>query len=497
MKKILIANRGEIAVRIIKACRELHITSAAIYSEADQNSLHVRLADEAYYIGKSPSSESYLNIPKIISVAKEINASAIHPGYGFLSENADFIRAVEDAGIIFIGPASSSVEMMGDKTAARRLMSMHNVPVVPGTTEPISDVEKAKKTALEIGYPVLLKASAGGGGKGMRKVESEKEFDSALSAAQSESLKAFGNADVYIEKYIENPKHIEVQIIADKHGNYAHLFERECSIQRRHQKVIEEAPSVFVDEELREKLTTAAINAAKACGYYNAGTIEFLADRNRNVYFLEMNTRLQVEHPVTEMISGIDLVKEQINIAQGRRLSFRQEDLKINGHAVECRIYAEDVDNNFVPSTGHIKLHRRPDGIGIRVDTGIDPFSNVSRFYDPLLTKIVAWGKDRTEAIERMKRALGEYKISGVLTNIAACRWVLKQETFLDGTFDINFIDKYFSPLIPDLWKGEQAQEYEDAVSILAAILKHKKNELNPSSINCSKNNKWTESRYE
>ncbi|MGE5400715.1 MAG: acetyl-CoA carboxylase biotin carboxylase subunit, partial [Ignavibacteriales bacterium] len=287
------------------------------------------------------------------------------------------------------------------------------------------------------------------------------------------------------------------QIIADRHGNYAHVFERDCSIQRRHQKVIEEAPSVFVDAELRKKLTEAAINAAKACNYYNAGTIEFLVDKNRNVYFLEMNTRLQVEHPVTEMISGIDLVKEQISIAEGKPLSFKQEDLFINGHAIECRIYAEDVDNNFVPSTGQIKLHRRPDGVGIRVDTGIDPFSNISVYYDPLLTKIVAWGRDRNEAIERMKRALGEYKIAGVLTNIAACRWVLKQPVFLDGSFDINFVEEYFMPLIPDKWKGEQAQEYEEAVSILAALLKARMREVNPSSIECSKNNKWIGQRYE
>lgn len=497
IKKILIVNRGEIAVRIIKACRELHITSAALYSEADQHSLHVRLADEAYFIGNSPSSESYLNIPKIIDLAKRINAEAIHPGYGFLSENAGFIKAVEDAGIIFIGPKSESVRLMGDKTAARQLMSKSNVPIVPGTTSPITSIEEGKKTALTIGYPILLKASAGGGGKGMRKVASEEEFEAALMSAQNEAQKAFGSASVYIEKYIENPKHIEVQIIADHFGNYAHLFERDCSVQRRHQKVIEEAPSTFVDSALREKLTTAAINAAKACGYYNAGTIEFLVDKHKNFYFLEMNTRLQVEHPVTELITGLDLVKEQIGIAEGKPLSFKQEDIYIHGHALECRVYAEDVDNNFVPSTGQIKLHRRPDGIGIRVDTGIDPFSNVSMFYDPLLTKVIAWGRNREEAIERMKRALGEYKIAGVLTNIAACRWVLKQQEFIDGSFDINFVENSFMPLIPDAWKGEQAQEYEDVVSILAALLKSKMSEPGPSANAVSKGNKWTGQRYE
>lgn len=496
-KKILVVNRGEIAVRVIKACREMGITSAAIYSEADKSSLHVRLADEAYLIGESPSSESYLNIPKIIGLAKKINASAIHPGYGFLSENADFIEEVEKSGIVFIGPSSGSVKMMGSKTAARQLMAQNNVPIVPGTTEPITDIEKGKAEAAKIGFPVLLKASAGGGGKGMRKVSAAEEFEPAFRSAQNEALKAFGDDAVYIEKYVENPKHIEVQIIADKHGNYAHVFERDCSVQRRHQKVIEEAPSTFVDDSLRKKLTEAAINAAKACSYYNAGTIEFLVDKNKNVYFLEMNTRLQVEHPVTEMISGLDLVKEQINIAFGSRLSFRQDELRINGHAIECRVYAEDTDNNFVPSTGQIKLHRRPDGIGIRVDTGIDPFSNISIYYDPMLTKLITWGRTREEAIERMKRALGEYKIAGVLTNIAALRWVLKQPVFLDGTFDINFVEEYFMPLIPDKWKGENAAEYEEAVSILGAILKDGSNKLNPKEIACSGKNRWMEARYE
>ncbi len=491
IKKILIANRGEIAVRIIKACRESGIISAAVYSDADRNSLHVRLADEAYHIGNSPASESYLNIGKIIKVAAEIKADAIHPGYGFLSENYNFIKAVEDSGLIFIGPSSDSVKMMGDKTSARKLMNEHNVPIVPGTTTPITSLDAGLAEAEKIGYPVLLKASAGGGGKGMKKVLDSSEFDSAFQSAQREATKAFGSSDVYIEKFIENPKHIEVQIIADKHGNYAHLFERDCSVQRRHQKVIEEAPSTFLDEDLRQRLTSSAIDAAKACGYYNAGTIEFLVDKNKNYYFLEMNTRLQVEHPVTELITGIDLVKEQIRIANGEELSFKQSELKIHGHAIECRVYAEDVDNNFAPSTGHIKLHRRPDGIGIRVDTGIDPFSNISVFYDPLLTKLISYGKTRKEAIERMKRALGEYKIAGVLTNIAALRWVLKQASFLDGSFDINFVEKYWLPLLPNKWKGEDAQEYEEAASVLSALLKSVSMEINPDSIKTEKN-KWS-----
>lgn len=359
-KKILIANRGEIAVRIAKACRELNITSAVLYSEADKDSLHVRVADEAYLIGGAAASESYLNISKITKLAKEINADAIHPGYGFLSENAKFIKAVRESGIEFIGPSASSVDLMGEKTAARKLMSKNNVPIVPGTIEPITDIDKAKEIANDIGYPIMLKASAGGGGKGMRKVNSEKEFAESFERAQNESIKAFSSDAVYMEKFVENPKHIEVQIIGDKHGNYVHLFERECSVQRRHQKVVEEAPSISVDEETREKITKAGINAAKACEYFNAGTIEFLMDKDKNFYFLEMNTRLQVEHPVTELITGIDIVKEQINIAAGEKLSFKQSEVKKRGHAIECRVYAEDVDNNFAPSTGKILHHRLP-----------------------------------------------------------------------------------------------------------------------------------------
>ncbi|HSP89218.1 MAG TPA: biotin carboxylase N-terminal domain-containing protein, partial [Ignavibacteriaceae bacterium] len=354
IKKILIANRGEIAVRIIRACKELNIISSAIYSDADKLSLHNHLADESYYIGESQASQSYLNKEKIIELAKKIKADAIHPGYGFFAENFDFIKSVEQSGIIFIGPSSESVRLMGNKTDARTLMQRNKVPIVPGTTKPLQNSKDGKSLCKEIGYPVLLKASAGGGGKGMRKVADEKDFDDAYEATKREALKSFGNEDVYIEKYIESPRHIEVQIIADKHGNYVHLFERECSIQRRHQKIIEEAPSSFVDPQTREKLTTAALNAAKACNYYNAGTIEFLMDTEKNFYFLEMNTRIQVEHPVTEIITGIDLVKEQISIADGNKLSFNQKDLNINGHAIESRIYGEDPENNFLPSTGTI-----------------------------------------------------------------------------------------------------------------------------------------------
>ncbi|MFA5804442.1 MAG: acetyl-CoA carboxylase biotin carboxylase subunit [Melioribacteraceae bacterium] len=497
IKKILIANRGEIAHRIIKACRELDITSAAIYSEADKLALHVRRADEAYLIGPSPASESYLNKEKIIKLAKEIGADAIHPGYGFLSENAEFIRLVEESGIIFIGPSSESVKMMGEKTSARRLMKANNVPIVPGTTNPIKSVDEGKKVAVELGYPVMLKAAAGGGGKGMRKISNDEEFESAYNRAKNESLKAFGNDDVYLEKFIEHPKHIEVQILADKFGNYLHLFERECSVQRRHQKVIEEAPSIAVDETTRTKITNAAIDAAKACNYYNAGTIEFLMDSDKKFYFLEMNTRLQVEHPVTEMITGIDIVKQQIKIASGEKLTLQQEDIRIHGHAVECRIYAEDVDNNFAPSTGKIVHHRLTSGPGIRIDRGIDVMSEVPIYYDPMLSKVIAWGIDRDEAIVRMQRALGEYQISGVITNIPVFRWILKQKVFLEGTFDINFLDNDFMPLVPDKWKDTSSEEYEEAVAVLSALLKSKDQELSLSKNQIDTSNLWRDQNYE
>ena len=497
IKKILIANRGEIAHRIIKACRELGIISVAIYSEVDKNALHVRRADEAYLIGPSPANESYLNKEKIIKLAKEVGADAIHPGYGFVSENPEFIRMVEESGIIFIGPSSKSVMMMGEKTSARRLMKLHNVPIVPGTTEPIQNIEEGKKIASEIGYPVMLKAAAGGGGKGMRKIDCDEEFEESYNRAKNEALKAFGNDDVYLEKFIEHPKHIEVQILADKFGNYIHLFERECSVQRRHQKVIEEAPSIAVDETTRQKITQAAVKAAMACNYYNAGTIEFLMDKKKDFYFLEMNTRLQVEHPVTEMITGIDLVKQQIRIASGEKLSIKQEDLKIHGHAVECRIYAEDVDNNFAPSIGKIIHHRVTSGPGIRIDRGIDVLSEIPIFYDPMLSKVIAWGIDREEALARMRRALGEYQISGVITNIPVFNWILKQKTFLEGTFDINFLDNEFLPLLPGKWKDESSDGYEEIAAILGAILKQKELQTTLSNNSIADSNSWRSQLYE
>lgn len=486
IKKILIANRGEIAVRIIRACRELGIKSAAVYSEADKTSLHTRLADESFFIGPAPSSESYLNMEKIIRIAKESGSDAVHPGYGFFSENAGFIKMAEDAGLIFIGPSSSSVGLMGSKTAARQLMSRNNVPIVPGTTEAIESVEEGISISKEITFPVLLKASAGGGGKGMRRINSPDEFQSAFESTRREALKAFGDESIYIEKFIENPRHIEVQIIADKHGNYSHLFERECSIQRRHQKIIEEAPSSFVDPETRKKITAAAVSAAKACNYYNAGTIEFLMDRNKSFYFLEMNTRLQVEHPVTELITGIDLVKEQISIADGNRLSFRQDDLKINGHAMESRIYAEDPDNNFLPSTGKLNEYLSPSGPGVRVDGGFERGSEISIYYDPLIAKLVCWANNRNSAIGRMKRALGEYKIFGVISNISFLKEIFSHPKFIKGEFDINFLEKDFD------FSSKHETEIMDAVSIFTAYLKNRN--INSTKENQKKNtsgNNW------
>ncbi len=493
INKILIANRGEIAVRIIRACRELGIHSVAVYSEADKTSLHTRFADEAYFLGAAQSSDSYLNKEKILAAVKESGADAVHPGYGFFSENAEFIKMIEDAGLIFIGPPSSSVSLMGSKTAARQLMLKNKVPIVPGTTKAISSLEEGISIAKEITFPVLLKASAGGGGKGMRKINSADEFESAFDSTRREALKAFGDDSIYIEKFVENPKHIEVQVIADKHGNYAHLFERECSIQRRHQKIIEEAPSSFVDSETRLKITTAAVNAAKACKYYNAGTVEFLMDRNKEFYFLEMNTRLQVEHPVTELITGVDLVKEQISIANGNKLSFKQEDLKIRGHAVESRIYAEDPANNFLPSTGKLNEYSSPAGPGVRVDEGFGRGSEITIYYDPLIAKLICWSNDRKSAIDRMKRALNEYKIFGVLTNISFLREIFSHPKFINGQFDINFLEKEFKIFI-----SKEDDHIEEAASIFTSFLKHRTSDSNNQNQQSKySGNNWVKRLYE
>ena len=493
-KKILIANRGEIALRIIRACKEMNINSVAIYSEADKTSPHTKYADEAYYIGESPSSESYLNKNKILSLVKQVGADAVHPGYGFFSENAGFIKAVEDEGVAFIGPSSSSVKMMGIKTAARQLMSQSDVPIVPGTTLPIKSLSEGLDTATKIGYPILLKAASGGGGKGMKLITSKNEFASSFESVQREALKFFADDSVYIEKYIESPKHIEVQVFGDKLGNYVHIFERECSIQRRHQKIMEEAPSSFVDNKTRKKITQAAINAAKACGYYNAGTVEFLMDKNSNFYFLEMNTRLQVEHPVTEMISGLDLVKEQINVAAGERLSFNQEDIDINGHSIEARIYAEDPENNFLPSTGKLLEFLIPSGPGIRIDAGFSRGSLISLYYDPLIAKLIAWGRTRHEALGRLKRALGEFQIAGVTTNISLLKSICNNNNFINGNFDINFMEKEFTDELQS--RTESSDEIENAVIIISSLLKvrNSSTQLNNS---ITDNNKWTQLKYE
>jgi len=490
-RKILIANRGEIALRVIKACSELNITSAVIYSDADENALHVRKADEAYNIGGARANESYLNQDKIISVANEIGADAIHPGYGFLSENYQFIDKVEKSGIIFIGPSSSAVKLMGNKTSARRLMTDKNVPIVPGTTEPITTIVKAKKIALEIGYPILLKAAGGGGGKGMRIVKEESELEESYYLAKSESQKAFGRDDIYIEKYLVNPKHIEVQIIADHHGNYRHLFERECSIQRRHQKIIEEAPSPSIDNIEREKITEIAINAAVACNYHNAGTIELLMDENKNFYFLEMNTRVQVEHPVTEFITNIDIVKEQIKIALGELISFEQKSVKILGHSIECRIYAEDSLNNFAPSVGKITNHVSPAGIGVRTDAGIDVNSEVSIYYDPILSKLVTFGKDRSEALSRMQASLKEYLITGVTTNIPFCKWIIQHPGFISNNFNINFINNELENYIEEKNVSESVLDEKIAAIIVSSIIFNETRANSSLYNNVSQQNKW------
>lgn len=497
-KKILIANRGEIAVRIIRACKELNIKSAAVYSEADKTSLHIRLADEAFLIGGAKSSESYLDGKKIIELAKKIGADAIHPGYGFFSENYSFIKNVEKEKIEFIGPSSKSVSLMGNKTAARTLMQKNNVPIVPGITTPIKTSKIGKLQAEEIGYPVLLKAVSGGGGIGMRVVYNSKEFDEALKSTKREAKNSFGSDEVYFEKFIENPKHIEVQILGDKHGNYIHLFERECSIQRRHQKIIEESPSSFVDEETRSRITEAAINAAKACKYQNAGTIEFLMDKDKNFYFLEMNTRLQVEHPVTELITGVDLVKQQIRIASGLKLNINQNDLSIHGHSLECRIYAEDPEDNFLPSTGKLTNFNIPAGPGIRVDTGFEDGSEISMYYDPLIAKLICWNNDRNSVISRMKRALDEFEITGVTHNINFLKLIMNNKKFVDGKFDINFIDK--EKLLDKKLNIDSNEPItkETAAFIFSALMQNEKNQKISSypDDNNSKNF-WTEQIYE
>ena len=464
-KRILVANRGEIAVRIIREARDLGIETVAVYHEVDRESPFVHHADFAYEIYSEQPKNAYLDINQLIDVAQKSGCEAVHPGYGFLSERAAFSLACEERSIKFIGPHPHAIEVMGNKTKARELMSKAGVPIVPGTESPIQNIDDALVVAKEIGYPVLLKASAGGGGKGMRKVFNDTEFREGFEGAQREALKAFGDDSVYIEKFIENPKHIEIQIIADEHGNYVHLGERDCSIQRRHQKVIEEAPSTVLDEDKRFQMGEVAINAAKACGYVNAGTIEFLLDKDKNFYFLEMNTRLQVEHPVTEAVTGIDLAKEQIRIAFGERLSFKQEDIHWNGFAIECRIYAEDPFNGYLPDTGIIHYMREPGGKGVRLDSGVEQGSEVTIHFDPMLSKLITWGNDREEALQRMDRALQNYRIKGVKTIIPFLIAVIRHDVFRTGYFDTGFLENTFDFNILTKMK----QEYDEIIAAIAA----------------------------
>jgi acetyl-CoA carboxylase biotin carboxylase subunit len=458
-KKILVANRGEIAVRVLRAAKEMGITAAAVYSDADRIALHVQYADETYFLGASPSRESYLAIEKIVEAARSCGAEAIHPGYGFLAENADFARACEDAGIVFIGPRSDSIRRMGNKLEAREVMKAAGVPVIPGGDGPVGNPAEAAALAGNLGYPVMIKAAAGGGGKGMRVVRSGEEFEAALRMTMGEAKNAFGDPSVYIEKAIDRPKHIEIQVVADGRGTIVALGERECSMQRRYQKVIEEAPSPVVDPNLRAELSKAAHKAALAVGYVGAGTVEFVLGQDRTFYFLEMNTRLQVEHPVTEFVYGVDIVKEQIRIAAGEPLSFRQSDLEMRGHAIEARVYAEDPQSNFMPSTGLIKQLILPGGPGVRNENGVFPGYEIPLYYDPLLGKVVVWGEDRPTAVRRLRRALTEYRVDGVRTNIEFLLWALEEPRFVDGSYDTTMIESQFMPELLHL----RAEELEIA----------------------------------
>ena len=465
MRKILIANRGEIALRVMRSAKEMGIATVAVYSEADRNAPFVKYADQAVCIGPPPSSQSYLLGDKIIAVSKELGVDGIHPGYGFLSENAGFARKVKEAGITLIGPSPEAMEVMGDKLSAKNAARKYNIPMVPGTEGAVSDVDEAKRTALEVGLPVLIKASAGGGGKGMRIVEHIDELGEQMERAISEAQSAFGDGSVFIERYVAGPRHIEIQVLADNHGNVVYLFERECSIQRRHQKVVEEAPSAILTPELRAAMGKSACDVARSCHYSGAGTVEFLVDENRNYYFLEMNTRLQVEHPVSEMITGIDLVKEQIRVARGEKLSFTQDDLKINGHALEVRVYAEDPANNFLPDIGKLVTYRRPMGPGVRVDDGFEEGMDIPIYYDPMIAKLITHGKDREEAIARMVRAIDEYTITGCQTTLGFCRWAIQHPAFVSGDFDTHFVKKYFTPEVLN-----SSSEEEMLVAALTAV---------------------------
>ncbi|MDU0370139.1 acetyl-CoA carboxylase biotin carboxylase subunit [Hymenobacter endophyticus] len=463
--KLLVANRGEIALRVLRSAKEMGLQTVAIYSEADRNALHVRYADEAVCVGPPASKDSYLRGDKILEVCRQLGVDAIHPGYGFLSENAEFARMVTEAGLIFVGPSPEAMNVMGDKLSAKQAVKAYDIPLVPGTDEAISDVEEAKRIAATVGFPILIKASAGGGGKGMRIVNSAEDFEEQMQLAINEATSAFGDGSVFIEKFVTGPRHIEIQVLGDEHGNIVHLFERECSIQRRHQKVIEEAPSAVLTPELRAEMGRCAVDVARACNYTGAGTVEFLLDDQRNFYFLEMNTRLQVEHPVTEQITGLDLVKEQIKVAQGLPLAFRQEDLSITGHALELRVYAEDPQNNFLPDIGTLTTYVRPQGPGVRVDDGFEQGMEIPIYYDPMIAKLVTFGATREEAIARMLRAIDEYHITGIETTLGFGRYVLQHPAFVSGNFDTNFIKDHFTP------ESLKPTAPDEATAKLAAVL--------------------------
>ena len=492
MKKLLIANRGEIALRVMRSAKEMGIQTVAIYSEADRNALFVRYADEAVCVGPPPSSQSYLQADKILAICKDLGVDAIHPGYGFLSENANFARKVKQAGITFVGPSAESMDMMGDKLSAKATAKSYNVPMIPGSEGAITDVQEAIKLSKEIGFPILIKASAGGGGKGMRLVEKESEVEEQMNLAISEAISAFGNGAVFIERYATGPRHIEIQVLADNHGNCVYLFERECSIQRRHQKVIEEAPSSILTPQLRKEMGECAVNVAKACNYSGAGTVEFLLDDQNRFYFLEMNTRLQVEHPVTEMITGLDLVKEQLNVARNEKLSFTQADLKINGHALEVRVCAEDPCNDFLPDIGNLKTYRVPTGPGVRVDDSFEEGMDIPIYYDPMIAKLIVHGKDRTEAIEKMLRAIQDYQITGVETTLPFCSFVLKHDAFVSGKFDTGFIKNYFKPE----YLTKTTTEEEEIAAIFGAYIssQHSKSTVNTNTMATS-TSKWKMNR--
>ncbi len=474
MKKLLIANRGEIACRIIRTARHMGIKTVSVYSEPDRDLPHVRYADEAACLGPANAAESYLNIDKILQVADKHNVDAIHPGYGFLSENAAFAERVAAQGLIFVGPGAEAIRVMGDKLKAKAAVKAYGIPLLPGTDGAITDIPKAEKEAAGIGFPILIKAAAGGGGKGMRVVENEADFRDEMKRAQSEAKASFGDDSVFIEKYIASPKHIEVQILADQHGNISHLFERECSVQRRHQKVIEEAPSPVVNEEIRARLGESAVDVARACNYVGAGTVEFIMDENRDFFFLEMNTRLQVEHPVTELITGTDLVKEQIQIARGEKLTFSHENLTINGHAIELRVYAEDPADNFLPSTGKLHRYRPPKGPGVRVDDGFDEGSEVMMHYDPMIAKLITHGANREEAIARMLLAIEEYEIEGPSTTLPFGKFVLNHPEFINGNFNTHFVQQYFTP--DKMFKPTEKEQHIAALMSVIALAEKEEN---------------------